>query len=117
MTISTSLFVLLLFVGYVLGQEEEQTCVWNDLSCYQDPHLKEIEIDLGKGTNETFLAYFPPDVSTFYQQEPFSRKPVRPRFTGQFGKFINLGPTPIRIFWYVPVAGPCLSYKNARSNC
>lgn len=93
---------VILLIGHAIGQEE-QTCSWNDLSCFQDPHLKEIAVDLGKGLNETFLAYFPPDVSTFYRQEPFSRKPVAPTFNGQFGKFINLSPKPITIFWYVPV--------------
>ncbi len=91
-------FAVLFLKGYVVGQEE-QTCSWNDLNCYQDPHLKEIEVDLGKGFNETFLAYIPPDVSTFYREEPFSRKAVTPRFNGQFGKFINLSPKEITIYW------------------
>lgn len=83
----------------VAAEQDDETCAWNDMSCYQDPHLKEINVDLGTGTNETFLAYHPPDVSTFYQEEPGSRKAVRPSFYGQFGKFINLSPNPVRIYW------------------
>eukprot|EP00545_Synedropsis_sp_CCMP1620_P002730 CAMPEP_0119007566 /NCGR_PEP_ID=MMETSP1176-20130426/3095_1 /TAXON_ID=265551 /ORGANISM="Synedropsis recta cf, Strain CCMP1620" /LENGTH=485 /DNA_ID=CAMNT_0006959743 /DNA_START=52 /DNA_END=1512 /DNA_ORIENTATION=- len=96
-------WLLLLHTGSLLAlaqpAEKEGTCAWNDVSCYQDPHLKEITVDLGTGTNETFLAYHPSDVSTFYQEEPGSRQAKVPSFHGQFGKFINLSPNPIIIYW------------------
>ena len=98
---STLFALVVLLAGYacVFAQQHEETCAWNDASCYQDPHLTEIDVDLGKGFNETFLAYVPPDVATFYQEEPGSRRAVKPSFTGQFGKFVNMSPNPIRIYW------------------
>jgi hypothetical protein len=99
-----STFLTVFFLGCSGDQvnrhsQDDETCSWNDIHCYQDPNLKEISIDLGYGENETFLAYIPPDVSTFYGDKPFSRKAVAPKFNGQFGKFINLSPDPIRIYW------------------
>ena len=96
--------VLTIFLGCSGDQvnrysQDDETCTWNDINCYQDPNLKEISIDLGNGDNETFLAYIPPDVSTFYRDKPLTRKAVAPKFNGQFGKFINLSPNPIRIYW------------------
>jgi hypothetical protein len=102
-TITSMLFawLLLLSAPLVTTAQEDETCAWNDLSCYQDPHLKKIQVDLGTGTNATFLAYHPPDVSTFYQEAPGTREAMKPGFRGQFGKFINLSPNKVRIYWYV----------------
>jgi hypothetical protein len=49
--------------------------------------------------NETFYAYVTPDVATFYNQTPGSMTPKKPRFSGLFGKFINLGPDSVRVYW------------------
>lgn len=92
-------FVTLLLLALSGVAAQEESCSWNDGSCYQDPHLKEITIDLGNGKNETFMAFHPSDVATFYQEEPGSRKAVTPKFLGQFGKFINLSPDHVRIYW------------------
>jgi hypothetical protein len=102
-TTCSMLFAWLLLLRATTAQDSE-TCAWNDLSCYQDPHLKQIQVDLGTGTNETFLAYHPPDVSTFYQEAPGTREAKRPGFNGQFGKFINLSPNKVRIYWYVYIS-------------
>lgn len=97
---SLALVAAILLSDHVVSPED-QVCSWTDLSCYQDPHLKEIEVNLDRHSslNETFLAYIPPDVSTFYGEEPFSRKAVRPSFNGHFGKFVNLSPHHVRVFW------------------
>ena len=94
-----SLFFFLAVLLLVPSFAQEDTCTWTDANCYQDPNLKEISVQFDDGRQELFLAYFPPDVSTFYQEETGTRKPVQPYFNGQFGKFINMSPNPIRIDW------------------
>lgn len=64
-------------------------------SCFS---LKEMFVDFGT-YNETFYAYVTPDVATFYNQTPGSMKPAKPKFNGLFGKFINLGPGSVRVYW------------------
>jgi hypothetical protein len=90
---------LLVASNNVIAQEE-QTCKWDDGNnkCFADPHMKEMTFDLGNGT-ETFWAYVPPDVSTFYQQEPGSKNALKPNFIGQFAKFVNLSPKVVRFYW------------------
>eukprot|EP00557_Chaetoceros_sp_GSL56_P005171 CAMPEP_0176501922 /NCGR_PEP_ID=MMETSP0200_2-20121128/14460_1 /TAXON_ID=947934 /ORGANISM="Chaetoceros sp., Strain GSL56" /LENGTH=465 /DNA_ID=CAMNT_0017900923 /DNA_START=607 /DNA_END=2004 /DNA_ORIENTATION=+ len=46
-----------------------------------------------------FLAYVPPDVSTFYRDAPGTRQPTKPRFHGLAGKFINLSPQYLTLYW------------------
>ena len=93
-------FVLVALVNNNAVVVVAQTCSWEDQDCYQDPALTPMTVDfLPDGTNETFLAYVTPDVSTFYQEEPGKRKPVRPRFGGQFGKFINLSSKSVKRYW------------------
>jgi hypothetical protein len=98
--------------------QEEQTCRWQVPSTQEciapDRHLQEMTVRLGDD-NATFVAYVPPDVSTFYQEPPGTRRAKEPSFSGQFGKFINLSPDPIRVYWdagrdkepvYLAQAGP-----------
>lgn len=63
-----------------------------------DSYLQQMEFDIGDG-KETFMAYVPPDVSSFYQEEEGSRKSLEPYFKGIAGKFINLSPDPCRLYW------------------
>jgi hypothetical protein len=84
---------------------EEATCTWEDReSCaalYRDPNLKPMFVNLGGPEEEetTFHAYISPDVATFYNATPGSKPTVEPLFVGLFGKFINLSPEPIRVYW------------------
>ena len=58
----------------------------------EDPHLVDMP-----GRN--FKAYVRPDVSTFYQKEPGTMQPVSPKFNGQAGKFVNLTPQRLGLYW------------------
>lgn len=95
-----ALLAWLLVASNSVSAKEEQTCKWDDgnSNCFSDPQMKEMVFDLGNG-NETFWAYVPPDVSTFYRQEPGSMNARDPNFIGQFAKFINLSPKAIRFYW------------------
>lgn len=48
-----------------------------------------------------FKAYVVPDVATFYKQEPGTLQPSTHRFNGQAGKFINMTPDRLSLYWYV----------------
>jgi hypothetical protein len=61
----------------------------------QDPMLKLIP-----GTD--FKAYVRADVATFYGQEPGSMKERKPSFKGQAGKFINMSPDRVWLYWDGP---------------
>ena len=60
--------------------------------------LEPMTVDLGHG-NETAWVYVSPDIATFYQETPGSRKMQKPKFKGMFGKFVNLSPDPVRVYW------------------
>lgn len=77
-----------------------------------DPNLKEMKFrmpgaaDITESGDEnqsdnlhTFDAYVEPDVSTFYQEEPGSRTAETPWFRGLAGKFINLSPDHLHLYW------------------
>lgn len=98
-TMIGALLWLLVVVGTSsVTAQEGQSCKWDDGNCFDDPHMKPMTVDLGNG-QDTFWAYVPPDVSTFYQKDPGSKSAVKPRFIGQFAKFVNLSPKVIRIYW------------------
>jgi prolyl 4-hydroxylase len=46
-----------------------------------------------------FLAYVQPDVSTFYRDVPGTHRPMKPRFQGLAGKFVNLSPDYLALYW------------------
>jgi hypothetical protein len=56
-----------------------------------DPNLKEMP--------NHFKAYVRPDISTFYKEKPGSRKPSSHVFNGQAGKFINMTPDRLNLYW------------------
>ncbi|KAL3774400.1 hypothetical protein HJC23_000585 [Cyclotella cryptica] len=57
-----------------------------------DPNLKEMP-------TINFRAYVRPDISTFYKEEPGSRQPTSHAFNGQAGKFINMTPNRLNLYW------------------
>lgn len=57
-----------------------------------DPNLKEMP-------SNGFKAYVRPDISTFYKEKPGSRKPSSHAFNGQAGKFINMTPERLNLYW------------------
>jgi len=70
-----------------------------------DPNLKEMTYDIGNGP-ETTLVYVDPPVASYYQipelqnmEVPTEVQPVRPKFNGFQGKFINLSAKPVTLYW------------------
>lgn len=57
-----------------------------------DPNLNEMP-------NHDFKAYVRPDVSSFYKEKPGSRKPSSHAFSGLAGKFINMTPDRLNLYW------------------
>lgn len=88
--------LLILLVAAAVAAQEDQTCAWDGCTS----GLEEMTVNLGHG-NETALVYVSPDITTFYQDDPGSRKEKKPSFNGMIGKFINLSPDPVCVFWYV----------------
>lgn len=82
------------------AQEAPQTCYeWTGSTCSWEPNLQAMRVDFG-AQNETFYAYVLPDVSTFYNKTAKSLAAVPVTgFTGMFGKFINMSPETIRVYW------------------
>jgi len=60
--------------------------------------LEPMTVDIGHG-EETFWTYTTPDVSSFYQQAPGTMKAQHMTFNGLTGKFVNLSPQKLRLFW------------------
>ena len=83
---------------------EDETCAWNDADCAgrSAKDMVPIQVNLpnnNNNNNTTFMAYVTPDVSTFYQEAPGTRKARVPAFQGLFGKFINLSKQRVQVFW------------------
>lgn len=104
-----SLCLWLFLLSVCLAQEQEAAsdatlsstpgnCApWTGAECAWEPNLQPMKL---QGLHEDiFYAYVTPDVSTFYNETAGSRKPVKMRNTGMFGKFINLSPDTIRVYW------------------
>ena len=76
--------------SYIFAQnitiEEGPVCAAHDPSLLKMPH-------------RDFKAYVRPDVATFYQKEPRSMRPSSHVFNGQAGKFINLTPDRLGLYW------------------
>eukprot|EP00956_Cyclotella_meneghiniana_P009922 scaffold13725_cov44-Cyclotella_meneghiniana.AAC.8 len=56
-----------------------------------DPNLREMP--------NGFRAYVRPDISTFYKEKPGTRKPSSHAFNGLAGKFINMTPDRLNLYW------------------
>ena len=86
-------------------QSSSQQCAaWSGAECAWEPNLKKMTVDFGPTLQETFDAYVTPDVSTFYNQTEGSLTPRKMRTTSMFGKFINLSPEPLMVYWEPPHA-------------
>jgi hypothetical protein len=46
-----------------------------------------------------FKAYRRADISSFYQEHAGSREEKVPRFRGQAGKFVNMSPDQLDLYW------------------
>ena len=46
-----------------------------------------------------FKAYVRQDISSMYQEPPGSRTEQTPAFTGQAGKFVNMSPERLDLYW------------------
>ena len=66
--------------------------VGGPVAAANDPYLRQMP-------NMNFKAYVRPDVSTFYREEPGSRQPSPHNFNGQAGKFINMSPDRLGLYW------------------
>lgn len=84
-----------------------QKCLaWTGASCDWEPNLRDMTVQYGNGVyNETFLAYVVPDVASFYNLSAGQKNAKHPKFTGQFGKFINLSTDTVRMHWHSGVRG------------
>lgn len=67
----------------------------------KDPMLKPMPIDQAPFFKEVYTRK---DISSFYQEEPGSRVEKTPAFKGLAGKFINISPHRMELYWYV---NPC----------
>jgi hypothetical protein len=81
-------------------EENGRSSFSNDL----DPNLSEMKFTLpGDDEKEyTFMAYKVPDVSTFYKEDfdnGMRRRKVSPSFNGMAGKFINMSPNKLVLYW------------------
>ena len=68
-----------------------------------DPNLSEMKFTLpGDEKEHTFMAYKVPDVSTFYKEDfdnGILRRKISPSFRGMAGKFINMSPYKMVLYW------------------
>lgn len=74
-------------------------------SDYDDPQLQWMP-------EFNFLAYVRRDVASFYRQDA-DRKEQVPAFQGQAGKFINMSPDPLDLYWYVSCVCVCVSLTSS----
>jgi len=58
----------------------------------EDPMLKQMP-------DVNFKAYVRKDISSMYGEEPGSRTEKTPRFNGQAGKFVNMSPERLSLYW------------------
>jgi len=67
---------------------------------FNDPHLKPMTFQFPhESTPRTFEAYFQPDVSSFYNDPPETHIIHKPQFNGLAGKFINMSPDHLSLYW------------------
>ena len=60
-----------------------------------------------------FKAYVRADISSFYNEKPGSRMEHKPEYAGQAGKFINMSPDAVSLYWDGP-NGPVLNEEYVR---
>ena len=88
---------------YLTLQEEARTkgLRQDDESCQEDlddkdPMLEAMPIDKPPYFVDVYKRA---DISSFYGEEPGSRVETKPAFKGQAGKFINMSPHRVTLYW------------------
>ena len=71
----------------------DASAAWSSLEQdEEDPMLQQMpDVD--------FKAYVRKDISSFYGEEPGSRTEKTPKFNGQAGKFVNMSPERLSLYW------------------
>ena len=77
---------------------EEQTGLENVDEILRPMQYWEISHD-GPATSKESLVYVRPDISSFYREPPGSRTAVKSSFNGLAGKFINMSPEHLTLYW------------------
>lgn len=67
------------------------------------PSFEEVEDEedpmLQQMPDVNFKAYVRQDISSFYGEDPGSRTEAKPSFNGQAGKFVNMSPERLSLYW------------------
>lgn len=76
------------------------TAVWSSSSKADEQDDDEEEDPmLQRMPNYDFKAYVRQDISAFYGEPPGSRTEKKPSFAGQAGKFVNMSPERLSLYW------------------
>ena len=87
------------------GESEGHSCTATYVFAPENITIDEGPIDaahdpcLMQMPNRDFKACVRPDSATFYQKEPGSMRPKTHVFKGQAGKFVNLTPDRLSLYW------------------
>lgn len=73
-------------VIYAMKKEEEAVTYEKDPMLHKIPGLD-------------FEAYVRADIATFYNKQPGTVQELQPVFNGQAGKFVNISPEPLALYW------------------
>mmetsp|Transcript_22604 Transcript_22604/g.49071 ORF Transcript_22604/g.49071 Transcript_22604/m.49071 type:complete len:515 (+) Transcript_22604:105-1649(+) len=84
--------------------EQQPTCSARDGDDI-DPNLQRHTFDIGYG-EESFDFYVRPDVSTYYREDPGTRRAVQPKHVGFAAKWVNMSPQRLKLFWDPGDGGP-----------
>ena len=80
-------------------EEEEEEEYWENSRLASGEVEGEEDPMLAKMPGLDFKAYRRADISSFYQEERGSRTEKKPNFTGQAGKFVNMSPERLDLYW------------------
>jgi hypothetical protein len=80
----------------VCGANLRDAGIWapsfEEVEDQEDPMLQQMpDVD--------FKAYVRQDISSFYGEKPGSRTEQKPSFNGQAGKFVNMSPERLSLYW------------------
>jgi len=78
------------------GAGDDESCLETQLDVEKDPMLQPMAIDRPP---YFFDVNKRADISSFYREEPGSRQEKTPAFKGQAGKFINISPHRVNLYW------------------
>jgi hypothetical protein len=79
-----------------LLEDDDELCQGNIVEDEKDPMLRAMPIDQPPYYKDVYVRA---DISSFYGEAPGSRVETKPRFNGQAGKFINVSPHPMKLYW------------------